>query len=629
MLMIACGSQNPTSTIDEHANDSTDSKDKIVKYALGDIIHLHAEADEMIKAIQDSNEYSLDNPYILTNPYKLAPLTALIIFQTESETPISVNINDQFIFMTEESTKHAIPIYGLRDNFNNSIVLSDVNGVTKSLEIQTPEYSGAKLEIESSDKDRLSDELFYLSPNFVENCIYDKEGNLVWYIEGDYAGDIEFLDNGHFYISDPHQGSNGVKINYASFLEMDYFGKIYKQYITEYGYHHEIYILDNGDFLTTGAKENSPFLEAVLFTFDSQTGETKYSLDLYERLHEIAPEWIESLGDQFDFVLNSIDYDANSNDVLLSFRGIGVIARMNLDTNEFRWMLGDPDNLPDEFDPYLLKVTDNTKYPYGEHSASFTEDGNIAFHNNDADQLNMTSTTLADYLDNYSTNVVIEVNEEERTAKTIWEYDADKKEFSKVAGMLSFLDNGNKLITFGYSQTPNSYLNPDLVSINDTEYLNGIVIELSPTDEVLFRAKLKGLIYRTYKSKFYTDLSVPNYEIVEYQKIDGSVATHQIVKLSEIKKEIDEAEPFDGEVDVLINRLIVEKEFEQEDNVQVIFVNDSNEAIVCDYKTSGTMPRVFNSGRWGAFIKIPEGKYDAYVKVNDNYYDAQTQFIFE
>ena len=77
-------------------------------------------------------------------------------------------------------------------------------------------------------------------------------------LNGDYAGDIEFLENGHFYISDPNQGINGVKINYSSFIEIDYLGKIYKQWITEYGVHHELVPLSHHQTIPTLNYCNNP-----------------------------------------------------------------------------------------------------------------------------------------------------------------------------------------------------------------------------------------------------------------------------------------------------------------------------------------------------------------------------------
>lgn len=608
-----------------------------IKYALGQVIADQHDADaEITTKLQDAS-YTLAEPFVMENPYGIAPLSALVIFTTDKETSIDVSINDQFHFSCESAQHHAVPLYGMRDGEDNEITLSDNAGNIKALTITTKAYAGPKLRVEHADTTRLDDQLYFLSPNFMENCIYDKDGTMLWRIDGDYASDIEFLPNGHFYISDPHQGTNGVKINYASFLEMDYLGKIYKQHILEYGYHHELLPLANGDILTTGAQEGSPFLEAVLYIVDGQTCETKYALDMYDKLHGMAPEWVESLGTDFDFVLNSIDYDPDTNDVLLSFRGIGVVTRMNLDTQEFAWMFGDPANLPDELDPYLLTVEDDTKYPYGEHSASFTEDGNVAFHNNDADQFHMDEEMLSGYLDNYTTNVVVAIDEQARSLRTVWEYDAGKKEFSKVGGMLSFLENGNTLVDFGYSMKPAAYDKPESTSINDTAYLQGVIEELGPNDELLFRGTLDGLIFRAYKTMLYPE-TVPNFEPTPFVKIDGSRKEYVELDVDAIEQDLLDAEPLGCEFDVLVNRAMIDRSFEQNDVVDLFFVgeegteagsSDVGASYQCPFKKAGEDLHAFNSERYGPLISVPEGRYKVYVSINGQLFDSDTIMVFE
>lgn len=577
-------------------------KGKETEYALGDIINYQKQTDEQIQEYMQDTNYTLENPKIMVNPYGLTPLTALIIFTTEEETEIQVQVNGNDMTTVEKDTVHAVPIYGMYAGYDNVIKLTDEQGNSQEYTITTQEYDGDLLQVEISDEN-LDDSLYFLSPNFVENCIYDKEGNLLWYIEGDYAGDIKYLDNGHFYISDPYQGTNGVKINYAGFLEMDYLGKIYKQYITPYGYHHEIVQLDDNKILTLGANDDSDFLEAVLYIMDLETGEVTYYLDMYEFLHNIAPEWIESLGNDFDFVLNSAYYDQDTGDVVISCRGIGVIMRLNLETEEIKWMFGDPNNLPSEFDEYLLTVTDDTKYPYGQHSVFITEEGYIGFHNNDADQFNMESEELTDYLDNYTTNVIVEVDEENMTVHTIWEYDADQKEFSKVGGKLEILSNGNTLINYGWSITQEAYENPEGISIDDTDYLNGVVVELDENNNVLFRATTTGLIYRVYKTKLYEE-NTDNYKVSEYKKIDGTEFNGEEIQTSTIESELINAEKYDYEFEVQINRMMLTLPIVEEDSVDVIFVGEDGKSYIYNYKETGEeVKEAFNSRKiWSTNI---------------------------
>ena len=192
-------------------------------YALGDIVETQKHVDEQISKFMNDKSYTLNNPKVIVNPYKLTPLTAIVLFNTKEETSIKVTINGKFTTTVESTKSHAIPIYGLYAGSDNTVLLEDDKGNTKELTIKTEDYEGDKLKVEYADES-LNDQVYFLSPNFVENCIYDKEGNLLWYIKGDYAGDIVYLENGHFLISDPYQGTNGVKINYAGFLEMDYLG---------------------------------------------------------------------------------------------------------------------------------------------------------------------------------------------------------------------------------------------------------------------------------------------------------------------------------------------------------------------------------------------------------------------
>lgn len=596
-------------------------QDKVIMYALGNEIEYQKQKDEEIKLYMDNLDYTFENPKIILNPYGLTPLTALIIFNTVESTSIQVQVNETIITTVSEDKSHAIPIYGMYADYNNIIKLTDDKGNTVEHTIKTEKYQGDLLQVEVSNE-ILNDEVYFVSPNFVENCIYDKKGNLLWYIKGDYAGDIEFLDNGHFYISDPYQGSNGVKINYAGFLEMDYLGKIYKQYITPYGYHHEIVQIDEETVLILGAEEESSFLEAVMYTMDLKTGKVKEKIDMYEVLHEISPQWIDSLGEEFDFVLNSAYYDKKTGDAIISCRGIGAIIRINLETSEIKWMFADPNNLPEEFDKYLLKVIDNTKYPYGEHSAFLTKEGYLAFHNNDIDQLNLKSHDLVEYSNNYTTNVALEINEAEKTIQTVWEYEAERKEFSKVAGYLEFLENGNTLINYGWSITENARQNPEGKSIEDTEYLNGVIVELDKDNNILFRAKMTGLIYRVYKTSFYREIT-ENYSVENYKRINGLDVTGEEINTSAIKKEIKNAEDYKEELEIQINRITLSLNANIEDNVDVIFVGENEKSYICNYKESGKeAKKAFNSGKYGKLFSIPEGKYEVYIRINNLYYDT-------
>ena len=50
-----------------------------------DVYSKQKEADTKIKEAMNNEKYTLDSPYVVENPYYISPLTALVVFQTDSE----------------------------------------------------------------------------------------------------------------------------------------------------------------------------------------------------------------------------------------------------------------------------------------------------------------------------------------------------------------------------------------------------------------------------------------------------------------------------------------------------------------------------------------------------------------
>lgn len=588
--------------------------------AYDEIFKLQAEVDKELLAYQDDSSYTFDNPKIVVNPYKIAPLTAIIIFQTDEEVSVEVTINDKKITTIDKSIKHSIPIYGMFANYENKIKLKLSNGKEKEYTIKTDEYKGDKVTLVKTST-KVKNSLYFLSPNFVDNCIIDENGEVVWYIDGGYAGDIEFLDNGHFYISNPRQGENGVKINYSSFVEMDYLGKIYKEWITDYGLHHELIPLKDNKMLVLGGKDNSPFVDSVIYIMDLKTGNTLQELDLYEFLHDIDPELIENLGAPFDLVNNSAEYDEETHDMMISLRGMNSLMKFNLDTKEIKWIFGDPDIWGDKFSKYILKVTDNTRYLGGQHSAFYTKEGYISVHNNDIDQFDLSESNLSHYINRHSTNVILKVDEKNMTIKTVWSYDANPKLFSNVAGHMQILDNNHKVLTYGWAMKQDAYKKANEILYTDPVYKNGVVMEIDENDNVLFEATIPGLIYRTFKiDSLYTTTS--NYEIKSYERIIGYKNNGEEIEVKEAKKLVKNAKKYEGEFKASNNRISISDELNKDDEVKVLFIGDKAYNYIYKNKTD-IVPKAFNSGIVTRQMNVPTGKYHVYININGTYYDTE------
>ncbi len=84
----------------------------------------------------------LDEPYVILNPYRNSPLSALIAFSTDEEVSVTLTVpgpdeHSTFTQQFESSNTHLIPVYGLYADTLNQITLSLSDGQTKTIEIQT------------------------------------------------------------------------------------------------------------------------------------------------------------------------------------------------------------------------------------------------------------------------------------------------------------------------------------------------------------------------------------------------------------------------------------------------------------------------------------------------------------
>ena len=603
---------------------------------MDNLLFVQQEADELIARELGNARNTLANPLVLENPYYLAPLSALVVFQTPAETGINLSVNGGEPVRFESSKQHAIPVYGLRDGFANEVVLTDDTGTSTTLAIETEAYAGAVIDVEEN---RLgdTDDLFLVSPDYQRTSVFDANGQLLWYLNTpDNEGAVVFLDNGHFLISDPYQGISGIRINYASFLEMDYLGKVHAQYVGEYGYHHEIERIHGGsEFLLPGSDDDSPFLQAIVYSADAQTMELTAMLDFYELFHGLAPDWAESLLDsrgKFNFTINGLDYDEESGDVVVSVRATGMIVRANLESGQIKWIFADPAKVPAELQGYLLTPTDDTRYPYGQHAVQFMPDGTIAYHNNDVDFLAQ-DQSIAAMEGRYSSNEILEVDERARTVRTLWTHDADKKVLSKMSGSLEFLEGGHKLVSYGSAVKEEAYSAGGDTSIMNSDYIEALMMELDENDQVLWRATFPSIIHKVYKTRLYATGAdaLGNYQVEAFRMARGEdEARHagQPVDVGAIADKLKSAAPLDGSFSVWVNRAMVSCDTKESDEVQVLFVAEDQSGTLFTFKEAGEPLPIVNSGRYGVRIAGLSGKQKAYVCVNGTYYDTGRAFDF-
>lgn len=211
--------------------------------------------DKQIKDNALNGGYTFDNPLIIENPYEISPLTALIIFNTNNDTNVNVDINATYKTVMEKSNTHIIPIYGLLSDSTNYITLTLDDGTSKNIEIKTKPYNDNVYGL-SISKLIQNNESYFVLGNINDSTSYlrgfDHNNYLNFYLNLDYLDGITFYRE-KFAVSYNSQNSQNSLLQDLR-LEMDYFGRIYSvgTDLSDINYNINLTNGDNVDYIGNG-----------------------------------------------------------------------------------------------------------------------------------------------------------------------------------------------------------------------------------------------------------------------------------------------------------------------------------------------------------------------------------------
>lgn len=179
----------------------------------------------------NSYGYDIDNPNIIINPYGNSPLTALVCFSTNDYSEVSITIKGKYdndINYTFSSDKyHLIPIYGLYADYDNIVIIRSENK-EKIVNIKTNRLP---------DDFKYQDNMNYVNYSFYNvNYPYaiDSYGDVRWYLNDNYYGNITLIDNSNIIIGSNRYTEEDSTI---SIYKMNLLGKIYNEYLLKDSYY--------------------------------------------------------------------------------------------------------------------------------------------------------------------------------------------------------------------------------------------------------------------------------------------------------------------------------------------------------------------------------------------------------
>lgn len=463
-----------------------------------------------------TDDSSFNEPKIILNPYKNSPLTALVIFKTNEAIAPTVTIQgkDEKTSITHTfpaTTEHYLPIYGLYADYDNTIKMSyEINGQpnisTISIRTAPLPKNVARAEITTANREQLDNSLYFFMPSGKNlAAAYDINGDVRWYLDQQTAWNNARLKNGHLLISTERLVNTPYYM--TGLYEIDLLGKIYKEYSIPGGYHHDYFEMPNGNLLIASNDFNptNDTVEDYIIEIDRETGNIIKNFDL----KKILPK--ENTGNENYsgadwFHNNSIWYDENTNNIILSGRHQDAVIAVSYTSGQLDWIIGDKTNWPESYANYFFTpIGENFEWQWSQHAAMVTPEGDIFLFDNGNNKSKITENYIP-ATNSYSRAVMYRIDSEARTIEQIYQYGKERGSefYSPYISDVDYLEAGHYLISSGGISKKNGEIQNQPAGVTDADELLSNTVE-QKDGETIFEIKLPINTYRVEKLSAYYD----------------------------------------------------------------------------------------------------------------------------
>lgn len=450
-----------------------------------DILSEQKQMDADIKTELESKSYGFDDPLVLINPYKIAPLCALIAFKTEKPSRISIHIagkdDDTSITHTfaPYTLKHLIPIYGLYEG-DNTVTLSSETKTgekqTKTLTLTTEKTPlKTTVEILRAEPEKMHPGFTFATPGVIVNpgnflFAFDKNGDIRFVLNDPIMGKmspLHVLKNNHLIISSEEYDPK-YTVAYHSLYEIDFLGKIHNRIKVEDDIQHDMIELPNGNYLAlVNASSKDKFIADYIVELNREN-EILDRFDMQEILkldNPRIPTLVEHYlykdnysREKMDFMhLNSLAYDPEDDSILMTARFYHCIIKIDRKTKEIKWILANP--LNPWLTPYLKEkllhpLDASFDYVYGAHAVKAHGKKCYSVLDNGLYR-DIYDKGFNQPIDSYnpsyswSRGVEFEINEKNKTVRTIWQFKRGPELYTHYLGDIDKFSDTHYLMNFG------------------------------------------------------------------------------------------------------------------------------------------------------------------------------------
>lgn len=620
-----------------------------VKYEFSEhLVEQQFQAEQEMLAEFQAGAYTLENPLVKYNLYKVNPLSAVICFTTEEEIAVTVtvlgktpqaNISHTF----PKAKEHVLPIVGLYNNYSNKVEIRLYRSDATIVTIDVPEVFGEDGDpIISMDTtpEYLQDNIILVSPAGEYLSVgYDYAGDARFHMNIACVFDVKRLRNGNLIM-----GSHRlIKAPYymSGLYEISPCGKIYKEYRLPGGYHHDEFEMEDGNLLVLTEDFAGETVEDMCVLIDRKTGEILRKWDYKNVLDPATVSRAGSWSEEDWFHNNAVWYDKNTNSLTFSGRHVDAMINLDYETGELNWVIGDPEGWPqDVVDKYFFKpVGANFGWQYEQHACVVTPNGDVmCFDNHHWGSKN--KETYLPAKNNYSRGVRYKINTKDMTIEQVWQYGQDRgaEFFSPYICNVEYYNEGHYMvhsggIAYDMNDEPSEELGAKL-KLTGGGKLYSKTVEIADNKKQL-ELQVHGNFYRGEKLKLYSadgiNLELGKGEVVGQMGVTKEFDTEiPVDACGELLPESCDAK-IEDEFDRFTFRSRFEKGqlvmllLEKEDEVHRYYISTAagNFAAMCcgtflesdERNTRTSINKVGMSGTYDIRVIIDDKKYETGVQI--------------
>ena len=617
---------------------------------LPDITITQQLQEQRFMELYELEPHNETNPFFVLDPFDVSPLTGLMIFETESDSQYEVvvrglNPSADMTFVTGVSTVHYIPVYGLYAGMDNVVEIYEyiegTQGVkTATVHIQTEELPEEVSLPTTNDTtpEYFGNDLMIMIPALKSFPVgFDYNGDVRWYLTANLSWSPEILENGRLLMGTDRLISDPYYV--TGLYEIDYMGKVYREYKIPGGYHHDAVELPDGNLLVLTDDFNGTVEDKVV-EIERNTGEIVKTWDIAAYLPEF--DGMSEMWTTFDwFHNNSVDYDPVTDSILLSGRHQDAVISIGKTSRELNYIIGDPGNWSSAFvtNYFLTPIGEEFEWQYAQHSAMYLPNGDIFIFDNGNNKAK-DSTEYVSASNSYSRGVIYRIDEAEQTIEQIYQFGKElgSEFYSPYISNVEYYDEGHYMVhSGGHGSVDGVVLNipgPLYETPSDVDYksmtyeiVDGVVMYYIEVPDNYYQAKRISLY--TEQTTYITGKGLVLGELAE------TIPTDEVVNLK--FSLLDTVPPrYDIVLTKESDRLKIDITLDREDVIYIVMVSD-DERIMYHVPTSRTAYTAMCTATFSGDERLItyyinetnlDGDYDIYLIVNGREYHTYKHVEF-